>query len=436
MSDSLRKSKFVPAEWKEVGLRGSPVRRGEGSPGTVTRPVTASAGTDQATRPIPVATAPPAAALVRDAEATLRQAPGADPAKRAGSSPRGSPVPPEVPRPGSRPAPSSAVPGASRSAPGAPGARTAGAVAFPPPAVRGARASVPRFSATAAFRNCLVLLGLILAALNIDAFSYYTGSLAERVRHPLHVWLKPSGAIGQGLGILAAVLFFFLMLYPLRKKFATGLSFTGKVGDWLDWHVAAGFMVPLLAATHAGWRFKGLIGLGYAAMALVCLSGIVGRYLYSHIPRRRDGLALSREEIAAERTRLLFEFTAMTGVRPEFIRERLGQEVASHRGRGLFGTLRRMLADDRARRRAVHEIRLELARRGQRNQRSEHSTLRRAIALARREMALAQQERLLDGTHRIFRFWHVAHRPLAATALLAVLAHIIVAVIFGATWFY
>jgi hypothetical protein len=49
-------------------------------------------------------------------------------------------------------------------------------------------------------------------------------------------------------------------------------------------------------------------------------------------------------------------------------------------------------------------------------------------------MALSQQIRMLDQTNRVFRFWHAAHRPFAATAFLAVAVHVIVVVALGATW--
>ena len=60
----------------------------------------------------------------------------------------------------------------------------------------------------------------------------------------------------------------------------------------------------------------------------------------------------------------------------------------------------------------------------------------RAVRLASREIALTQQTRMLDATHRLFGWWHVAHRPFAMTALLAVLIHVIVVVAVGGTWFY
>ena len=49
-------------------------------------------------------------------------------------------------------------------------------------------------------------------------------------------------------------------------------------------------------------------------------------------------------------------------------------------------------------------------------------------------MALSQQIRMLDATHRLFGYWHTAHKPFAVTALLAVTAHVAVAVALGAAW--
>jgi hypothetical protein len=64
------------------------------------------------------------------------------------------------------------------------------------------------------------------------------------------------------------------------------------------------------------------------------------------------------------------------------------------------------------------------------------AALKRVVRLAIREIALEQHVRMLDATHRVFRYWHVAHRPFAITALIAVGIHVVVVVAVGATWFY
>ena len=61
--------------------------------------------------------------------------------------------------------------------------------------------------------------------------------------------------------------------------------------------------------------------------------------------------------------------------------------------------------------------------------------LREAVRIAGREISLTQQTRMLEATHRVFRYWHVAHRPFAITALAAVVIHVVVVVAVGATWF-
>jgi hypothetical protein len=46
-------------------------------------------------------------------------------------------------------------------------------------------------------------------------------------------------------------------------------------------------------------------------------------------------------------------------------------------------------------------------------------------------VALGQQVRMLEATHRVFAWWHVAHLPVAITAFLAIFVHVGVAVLVG-----
>ena len=57
--------------------------------------------------------------------------------------------------------------------------------------------------------------------------------------------------------------------------------------------------------------------------------------------------------------------------------------------------------------------------------------IRDRVRLASQEMSLEQQSRMLEATHRVFRFWHVAHRPFAVTAMVAVIIHIVVVLAVG-----
>lgn len=273
----------------------------------------------------------------------------------------------------------------------------------------------------------------VLIAGTIAGSSYYFAPLADRVRSPLHPWLRPSGIIGQSAGILAFTIFIFLWLYPLRKRYRW-LAWTGVMSRWLDTHVAVALVLPALTAVHAAWRFEGVIGLGFWSMMVVCASGIVGRYLYIHIPRRADGLELTAEEIAAERRDLIPRLATTSGLAVAQVEALLRSDPTPMEGTSLLGTLRLMVRDDLARRRAARALQRECARRP--GSRLDRKALKEIIRLANREMSLTQQARMLGAINDVFRFWHVAHRPFAVAALAAVTLHVAIVVVMGMTWFW
>lgn len=264
--------------------------------------------------------------------------------------------------------------------------------------------------------------------------SYYLADSSVRVRSPLHPWLRPSGYLGQSAGILALLIFLFLWLYPLRKS-GRWLRW-GALSSWLRIHVMLALILPLIAAFHASWRFDGLIGLGFWAMMVVWLSGIVGRYLYIHIPRGAAGLELSAEEITNERRDLLREIAETAGLPLPQIESLLRSGPTSYQGLGVLATLRQMVRDELDRARAARALRRICARLPQGKGRLDRKALRQVVRLARRQMSLTQQARMLAATQRVFRLWHVAHRPFAIVALAAVLVHVGVVVGLGMTWFW
>ena len=187
---------------------------------------------------------------------------------------------------------------------------------------------------------------------------------------------------------------------------------------------------------HAAWRFGGIIGLGFWSMMVVWASGIVGRYLYARIPRSQAGVELTIEEIGAQRQALLEDIARQSGLPVASIESTLAPDPTPTEGLGLWQTFRRMIADDLRRRRAARALRKEIRVRRPLNRKGDRAMVNEVLSLANREMALVQQSRMLGATQNILRFWHVAHRPLAITALVAVLIHVAVVVSLGATWFW
>jgi len=299
------------------------------------------------------------------------------------------------------------------------------------PAARAARAP----AAASASGRWLVwgwLLGVAapLLAINLIALPYYTAPMAVRVRDPLHAWLRPSGTVGLAAGIVALAIFIFLWLYPLRKKYRQ-LAFLGSLGKWMDVHVASALALPLLLAIHSAWRADGLIGLGLLAMVVVIVSGVVGRYLYVRIPRARNGVELTREEVANRRRDLIGSLALATGLGVDVVERTLDVTPEPTEQQGIIRTFARLLADDLLRARRKAELRKRWSSVAPAGQPLSRTELADAVSLASQEISLVQQARMLSATHRVFRFWHIAHRPFAITALVAVVIHIVVVIAVG-----
>src|SRR5215831_4160017 len=134
---------------------------------------------------------------------------------------------------------------------------------------------------------------LVVAGYGLD---YYTLSATERPFSAKHDALRPSGSIGIKLGMFGVFLFFLIYLYPLRKKWGW-LGRQGNSRHWLDFHVVLGATAPIIIAFHSTFKFGNIAGMAFWSMLAVTLSGFVGRYLYSQIPRNLNAAELSIREI-------------------------------------------------------------------------------------------------------------------------------------------
>ena len=290
-------------------------------------------------------------------------------------------------------------------------------------------------NALRAERVPVLVLFAVLVAANLTGLPYFILSSAERVRSPLHPWFRPTGYVGQTAGIVVFALFVFLWLYPLRKNFRK-LAFTGSMARWLRFHVIAGLCIPLIGALHASWHFTGLIGFGFGAMMVAWASGVIGRYLYVHIPHSKSGTELTIEEVEAQRSALLQQIVDATGLDPELVDHVLtaGDPPPAPESLGVPRTFIRMVRDDFRRWNTARSLRLRWHGTGMRGSTSD-AVLDRVPELIRRRIALTQHVRMLDATQRLFRYWHVAHRPMAISALVAVVLHVAMAIALGVTWF-
>jgi hypothetical protein len=112
----------------------------------------------------------------------------------------------------------------------------------------------------------------------------------------------PSSLVGYGLASAGFVLMLGTeVLYSLRKRMH-GFNF-GPMQTWLRWHVFTGLVGPYLVLLHSGGKFHGLAGVLALVTVFVVVSGFIGRYLYTAVPRTLEGIEAAIPEDQTARAR-------------------------------------------------------------------------------------------------------------------------------------
>jgi hypothetical protein len=84
-------------------------------------------------------------------------------------------------------------------------------------------------------------------------------------------------------------------LYSLRKR--SRAARWGRMSTWLKFHIYTGVVGPYLVLLHTSWKFNGLAGVAMLLTLIIVVSGFIGRYIYTAVPRNLDGAALDAEEL-------------------------------------------------------------------------------------------------------------------------------------------
>lgn len=100
-----------------------------------------------------------------------------------------------------------------------------------------------------------------------------------------------SGLFGHLIGVIGFLLMLMTeILYSLRKR--SRRAYWGPMADWLKFHIFTGIVGPYMVLLHTAWKFNGLAGATLALTIVIVLSGFIGRYIYTLIPRTIDGVEI------------------------------------------------------------------------------------------------------------------------------------------------
>jgi hypothetical protein len=276
---------------------------------------------------------------------------------------------------------------------------------------------------------------LLLTVLAIYGADYYILPLDQRPYSEKHELLRPSGSIGLKLGVLGTVLFFLIFLYALRKVIPW-LGRFGTARHWMDFHVIAGVSAPIVIAFHASFKFQGIAGVAFWIMLAVAISGVIGRYLYSQIPRSLNAAELSLTDLHLIEKRLADALLGQSYYSVEQLNRALRVPSREHIRRiGPLRAIGEMVALDVGlpfrvaglRRVSCNSTAKLLSIGGLRS--TGVGEVEQVVRLVRQKASLSKRVVFLDQTQRVFHLWHVIHRPFSYA--FAILAIIHIAVVMG-----
>jgi hypothetical protein len=271
-----------------------------------------------------------------------------------------------------------------------------------------------------------VTLGLIAATgvtfwllIRMGGLQYYLTPLPVRGYHGLHRAFRPSGPIGQTLGLAGGVMMLVPFLYMLRKRLAHW-TWAGSMKTWLEVHLFCGILGPVLVTFHTSFKFNGLISAAYWSMVTVVLSGFVGRYLYVRIPRTVRGTEIAKADLDAKAAALLAELsdTRGDGVWLDQIRALARMPERPTMAGLLFGEI------------GLH-LRLRSLARALKSAELSDVDRARLLQMTTERALIVRRLAYLDKTKTAFGLWHVFHVPLVYFLLVIVLVHIGVTVYLG-----
>jgi hypothetical protein len=268
------------------------------------------------------------------------------------------------------------------------------------------------------------------AAIFFYGFDYYKLSAIDRPFSPKHHLLRPSGPIGLYLGFFGVALFVGIFMYPIRKHWPW-LATIGSTRHWLDIHVLMGLTAPFIVALHSTLKFRGIAGMAFWIMFAVSASGVVGRYLYAQIPRKMTTAELSMQELRELQTQLTQQLAAQNMLPQADLRALLRLPDANRIGRlPIIVALVYMVLLDLIRVFHVARLRRHTVRGSEYVRtlggflKTQNRELEKAIQAASEEAALSKRVLFLSRSQKVFRLWHVVHKPFSYAFAVLALLHI------------
>ena len=256
---------------------------------------------------------------------------------------------------------------------------------------------------------------------------YYDLPVRMRPDQPFHEQLKPTSILGLIFGIAATALICLNLLYLLRRS-RIGEWISGTLQYWLSLHMVTGLVAMILLMLHSGMVIRNNSG-GHAFIGVIILviTGGIGRYIYSYIPKAANGQETVSEDAKDQMQVLLAEWDQAS--RP------WGQQIQQE----LDALIQEGLWDKPAYSRAISLLtsRFHLGRSLRRlaglgrAQGLADTQIDQILGLAKRLHKTALMASNLEGIRGLLSSWRFLHRWIALGMVLLAIIHIVTALRFA-----
>jgi hypothetical protein len=238
--------------------------------------------------------------------------------------------------------------------------------------------------------------------------------------------------IGHGIGWAGTGSMCLMHIYSIRRR-VRALSHWGRLSTWLHVHIFLGLQGALLVCFHSAHlkTAANISGATIVVTLVVVASGMFGRYLFSLLPKSASGQRLTAREIEAELDELkpLLARSAQPDLEAAMKEVGAAQPIT---GKMSFGQL---VSEDLRARRALGHLEQAIKKVVRSRRQGEGSTDLEVFTDAiRRRSLLSRRLAMLTGAERMFRNWHVLHKPLTFILLGTVILHIVAHYIYGAAF--
>jgi hypothetical protein len=152
-----------------------------------------------------------------------------------------------------------------------------------------------------------------------------------------------SGFFGHMIGVIGFLLMLMTeILYSLRKRSRSARW--GRMSSWLSFHIFTGIVGPYMILLHSAWSFKGLAGIVTLMTVLIVVSGFIGRYIYTSIPRSAEGLEIESSAIEQEIRYIENELKTLDQSQSKHLRQLLKRQDTLQRQAASLVRTRRLLS--------------------------------------------------------------------------------------------